>query len=227
MGRRILHAVAWACCMLALAGCATVTDPVHVRRSENEQLFMEVVAGKKVLILPPFVTTRMTATELSVTPESCGATSLAKLIEESAKGICQDAGGTMIVAGEDAATQADPADDAMQTLMSSGPTLMSYYKDRSALATSLQALGQATGAQMICAYSIDVKVGMTGGWNPNSGEIWQGTSSTSAKAVLVSTATGETVWGNEMFVRTVASDNQCIKAAKKLFIERDTKGGRQ
>ena len=219
MRRKTLCNVTCVCCVLVLSGCATVTDPVHVKRPENDQPFKGVVSGKKVLILEPFITTCTTNTEAPVPPESCGAISLANLLENSARSVCQEVGASTIVARENVAVQNGSAKEALQTLASKGPVLLSYYKDKSELLTSLQALAQATGAEMICAYSILVKVGARSGWDPNTGAIWQGTSSTSVKAVLVSTHTGKILWGNEMFVRTVASDSQCIKAAKILFAE--------
>ena len=169
-------------CVLMLCGCATVTNPVYRNRQENDRSFKGVVSGKKVLILQPFITTCTTDTEAPVAPESCGAVSLANVLENSAKSKCQEAGASATIAKEYVTVQNGHIKEALQTINSKGPILLSYYKDKSELLTSLKALAQATGSEMVCAYSIVVKVGVKGGWDPNTGAIWQGTSSTSVKA---------------------------------------------
>jgi len=216
--RRRFSLMYFMCCILVFSGCATITAPVHVKRQENDKPFKDVVSAKKVLIMQPFITAVTTDTERPVSFESCGAISLANLLETHARSACQAAGSSAIIFQRDT-LQNGGAEEALRTLAGKSHILMSYYKNKSELMPSLQTVAQASGAEIIGAYSIGVKVGGRGGWDPNTGRIWQGTSSTTIKAVLVSTATGAVLWGNEMFVRTVASDKQCVEAAEKLFAD--------
>lgn len=221
---RMLCYAAFMFCLIVLSGCATVTNSVHVKRQENDQTFKAAVAGKKIFILQPFISAKTTNHEAPVAHDSCGATSLSNLIEESIRNIGQETGASPLIARNDAAfietyLQDDSAKEAITTLEDNHNVLLSYYRDKTELVPSLRSIAEATGAELICAYSINVKVGGSGGWDPNSGRIWQGTSSTSVKAVLISTSTGKILWGNEMFARTIASDTQAIKAAEKLFTE--------
>jgi hypothetical protein len=219
MRQKMLNHASCTFFFLVLFGCATITEPVHVKRQENEQSFKAVVSGKKVFILKPFISTTTTDSETPVQPESTGAIELANLIENSARNVSQKAGASGFITKDDAALHNDLSREALQSLASNQHILLSYYKDKSVLKGNLQTIAQATGTELLCAYSIVVKVGGGSGWNPISGQIWQGTSSTSVKAVLISTSTGKILWGNEIFVRTLASDKQCVQAVEKLFVE--------
>jgi hypothetical protein len=222
--KRKYSVIFFMCCILAFSGCATVTDPVHVKRNENDKSFKNVVTGKKVLIMQPFITAVTTNTEAPVSSESCGAVALANLLENHAKSACQEARSSTAIFQKDMPQNA-AANEALKALADKSHILMSYYKNKSELMTSLQTIANATGAEIVSACSIMVKVGGRGGWNPNTGQIWQGTSSTTMKAVLISTATGKVLWGNEIFVRAVASDKQCIDAAEKMFADINETGG--
>lgn len=206
------------CCAFMFYGCATTTASVHLKPPGNKKPFKEVVSAKKLFMMQPFISAVTTNTEEPVSLETCGATSLANLLENHVRKVCQDTGSAKITFQKDIA-QEGPAQEALKSIADKSRVLMSYYRNKEELMPSFQTIAKATGAEIIGAYSIAVKVGGSGGWNPNTGQIWQGTSSTTIKAVLISPTTGKVLWGNEIFVRTLASDKQCVEAAEMLFTD--------
>lgn len=217
MKQAILYFSACICYVLAFCSCAA---PVYVKKQENNLLFRNIVSAKKIIILHPFITSFNTYTEAPVTPELCGATTLAFQIENSIHRICQQAGASAIIMQKDTILQNESAQVSINALESKVPVLMSHYRNKSDLMKDIQTLADATDAQIICASTIVVKVGAGGFVDPVfTGQVRQGTSTTAVKVILVSTDAGRVLWGNEMFVRRMASDNECIQGFEKIFGE--------
>ncbi len=80
---------------------------------------------------------------------------------------------------------------------------------------------------LILAQFMQVKHGPGATWNPMSGAITSGMSSTLLQAALISTHTGQVIWKNEVFERKALGldDPKLAKAIDSLFVTLNNRGG--
>lgn len=105
----------------------------------------------------------------------------------------------------------------MERLEQSHSTLSSSFKDKTELLPSLRQLQSVSGTELACLITLKVKAGKGGGYNPLNGGMWQGTSTSSFKVVILSLSTGEHLWKNEVYARNLPTDEVISESIGLLF----------
>jgi hypothetical protein len=117
--------------------------------------------------------------------------------------------------------------DPRLVLLSNRAVLVSAFRDKTSLLSALAGIREATGAAYLAFPESKVFVGTPGGWDPNTGRVWDSTSTTSLKLTVVSLSDGQVVWQNELFIRAVANSDQIMQWTPKLFDPPASNGAKQ
>ncbi|HSU66387.1 MAG TPA: hypothetical protein VLJ39_05930 [Tepidisphaeraceae bacterium] len=117
--------------------------------------------------------------------------------------------------------------DPRLALLTKRAILVSTFRDKTPLMPALAGIRQTTGAAYLAFPESSVFVGTAGGWDPNSGRVWDRTSTTSLKLTVVSLADGQVVWQNELFIRAAANSEQIMQWTPRLFDPPGPNGAKQ
>jgi len=179
--------------------------------------------GNKILIIPPKLTYRDTYTERELPPgyqEPPSPSDLTLVNMMKASGESPQAITALMTAQarqtalqnrfevysvkELSSAQPPEARESMSELEKGSKNLLKgWSKDREHLLGQLRILKKITGIDGVVVQSVTIKIGGNGQWNSASGQITAGTSSSTLKAGLIATDTGDLIWERESFYRDV------------------------
>ncbi len=204
--------------LLPLLGCATTTAPV-VSGSLNTKALSEFTStGGKIFLTTPVVTFENASTESPLPSASFGGEYVESFVLRTASSELKKIGiETVTVSKTKPLENMDQIKPVLDKIMENRKILTSSYKDKSSLVPHLHKLKMYTGTEVIGFQTVRVKVGRGSTYDPNSGAMSQGTSSSSIKFVLVSLSDGAILCKNSALVRYLPATEKFKKAVSMLF----------
>lgn len=182
--------------------------------------------GESVFLFPPHLSYERVENETALPPDEYGADETSLLLISTTKRKLIEKGMRILTSesiSEDKRAKMVPI---LKKLENKYRVLASYYKSKKEVMPLLQKLKKISDASIACVQLLRVKVGSGPMWDPVSGQVRPGTSSSDVRIVLISLFTGEHLWANEVFVRSLPSDKPFSNALEMLFEESsDQKGG--
>lgn len=206
--------------MVFASGCATVTSPVIVNVPNCGSQLKGVLPGESVVLALPQTLFVSTEDESPVSPSECDSEGLQALMSlQSRQGIV-NAGMKPLEVDNIGGTNKVELVRVLAELDKKQAILMRKTPRSPELVAQLRMLACLTGAKAILLQKVRVKLGVGGGWDPNSGAIWQSTSSTSIRVALVSLLTGDILWGKEAFIRALPSDSRFSETIQQIYSDK-------
>jgi hypothetical protein len=196
-----------------LAGCAVKQIP------PTTPPLSTAVHAERLLQLPTRVIYESVDTDRELTEPPPEATARAARLDGELRGRLAARGLQLVALPELAPDVRAETDGVIAKVRPRYVRLIGASRDKSAFHDTLAELKRLTGAELACVPVLYVKVGKSGGYDPNSGAIWTTTSSTSLRVGIVSLTTGERVWFRESFMRSMANDRDLGRAIDVLFRE--------
>jgi hypothetical protein len=95
--------------------------------------------------------------------------------------------------------------------------VMNQFRPKDSVRDNLSRLGVLAEVQTVVLLNAQIRLGRSGSWNPNTGEILPDESTANIKAVVLSCQDGHQQWSNEVFMRRNINMNELEKATKILF----------
>lgn len=207
-----------------LSGCATT--PVAVGPPSSSALPSTIPRGETIFLLPPSPSYELAHNEALLPAAQYGANAACSLMASNARDRLREKGMHVLTPEDMPQGKKAEVETILGKLALECQTLASFYRSKQELIPVLQELQEVSGASAAFVQTLRVKVGMGGGWDPYTGQIWQGTSSSDVKVALISLRTGEHLWANEVFVRCLPYGARFAEAVRLLFEEPSPKSGR-
>ena len=202
-----------------IVGCVTKTSPVFVDPPNEILLPHEIQKGETVIIFFPYITYHDVQTDNELSSESFKVDILSEKMISIAKTNFIQKGLNVLTVNDLPEDKKGNANDILKELKINSPLILAYYKKKEPVLEKLNQLQNVSGASMGYVQHIKVNVGKGGGWDPNSGAMWSGTSSSTAKGVLISLDDGKIIWARELFIRVLPDSNTFFNALEKMYIK--------
>jgi len=201
--------------IMLLTGCNTA--PVIVKPTSMDVPVVHIAKHQKILIIVPSVTAKNVYSGGPSTPNQFKMDGYAGLMASLAKKGLKEKGFVVATQEDVRNSQDNPMEAVLRELTEFTPILASPYKENAGALPLLKQLEGGMGIDLVCAMSLVVKEGKPPGYNPMSGEMWQGATSSAFRAALISTSSGQAVWNNEVYVRKPPDDQVITKSMELLF----------
>jgi len=164
-----------------------------------------VPASTRVWVLTPKVVYEDTRTEVTLDSSDHGGPALVAALAEQAVSILDSKGLHEVACPRESSLSAEQKVLAEQASASANH-LVRVNPDPQAIHYIL-GLASTNESVAVLAQYVRVKVGPHGTWDPNSGAITSGASSSYFRAVLLDAQTGRRLWENSVLLREVAKPN--------------------
>lgn len=204
---------------ILLSGCATMTRPVAIG-SQNDDVLLALGQGSaRVLLLPPLASFETVSTEAPLPNTIYGGVEARSMMVAAAATHLAEFGIQPIDPETEPLANNASMVDLVARLGEESAVLTRAYKDKSALVPLLRDVRDISDAHFMYVQTLKVKVGSSASYDPNTGAMAQGTSSSAVKAVLISLPDAEQVWSNESMARYLPSDGKFETAVNMLYPE--------
>lgn len=214
-------------CVLATSFCGcgiSVTNPMVLDVPNSGRELGGMLSGQSVILMPPQMLFVRTENEAPASAQDCGASGLDSLMLSTAREELAKKGMKCLEIDKETRNRTPELEASLQDLERDYSVLMRTTSRDDVGLASMRKLASITGASAVLMQSVRVKLGDRGG-RADSGIQWQGTSSTTIKASLISLASGERLWAKEMFCWTLPSDDRCASALTDMYKDQQNKKG--
>lgn len=200
-----------------VAGCVMVTHPVAVG-SKNDPALLALGQGHaKAFVLPPQLSFMSVDKERPLPSDAYGGNEAGALMMATAASYLSEVGLQLVGVETAAPDQQEGVASASKKVSDDARLVMSTYRDKSAILPVLKQIKDASGAGLLFLQTLKVEVGESGMYDPFSGAMSQGTSSSSLKAMLVSLDDGQILWSSESVARNLPSGGRFREAVGMLY----------
>jgi len=219
----------WLFCLLALfavlSGCAG-TQSILTPQSYIGNKDVVTPYWNTVYLLTPKVTFEDVRTERDLSDQyysNAKATSK-NLVEVSGSAILQK-GFRFLQENNLTLDQKIELNEVLLALGNQPEDFLKKGKDKGVFLPNLQKLHNVIGTEALMVQILKIKVGGGSFWDPLTGIVTPGTSTSHILAFLVDVKTGEVVWRNEVFFRTLPETEILNKSLEILFSKFPAKEG--
>ena len=198
-----------------LIGCSAT--PVMVQQSSKNGSKTVVPEWNNIFLLTPTLSFKEVKTEQELPPERYGSESILEHLVDYVGETVSQKGFKVIHQTDMAGGQQTELGQVLSSLNNLANKLTKRRKPKRHILDTLHALHDHTGAEGLLVHVFRVKVGSGGTWDPNSGAITPGSSTSHIIACLIDIETGEVMWRNEVFVRCMLDPEKLHECLDMLY----------
>ena len=197
------------CCLASmLSGCVVnskITQTGGTTGDTAAGMASVVPVSTKVWVLTPKVVYEDTLTETLLASSAQGGPALVTALTEQTVAILNGKGFHKVVTSGDSNLSAEQHTLAEQASLESNHLVRANPSPQ--VIKYIQGLASTNESVAVLAQYVRIKVGPHGTWDPNSGAITSGASTSYFRATLLEAQTGRRLWGNSVLLREVAKPN--------------------
>jgi hypothetical protein len=203
--------------LFVLGSCANVTIPKVSGTIQTP--FMQGMAEKNetIFLMPPLLSFEQASDESPLPPDQYGGEIVREVMMTEVPNGLSEIGIKCMLADDIPSDQQAVAMDLINNLLEESAVITSIYKDKSYIIPKLQQLKTITNLSSACFQIVKVKIGSGSYYNPYSGEMALGTSSSSIKVYIVSLDDGKILWSNKAIARNQPKSSKFRQAVRMVF----------
>ncbi len=201
--------------LLLAVGCAQ--KPMLVPHAYLNNIDASRNSLNRIVLVEPKISFKEVATDQELDPELYGGGSLAEFVKNNVKETVRHKNIDIINVDEIADVDSNLKLDILPNLSQNSDKLLRQRFDKKSISNDLMKIRDVTGADGIIFHYITVKVGRRGTWDPNTGAMTGGTTTSDVIAFLVDVRSGEIIWKNEVFYRDFLEKENLISSFQMLY----------